>query len=76
MSYTFIDNSEKIAIVESQIRTIEYSKYSNEIAKIAEQAKSAPDAITLLELTNQIAEKDRQIAALNASRAALLPEEN
>lgn len=76
MSYTFIDNSEKIAIVESQIRTIEYSKYTNEIAKIAEQAKSAPDAITLLELTNQIAEKDRQIAALSASRAALLPEEN
>lgn len=73
MSYTFIDNSEKIAIVESQIRTIEYSKYTNEIAKIAEQAKSTPDATTLLELTNQIAEKDRQIAALTASRTALLP---
>ena len=25
MTYTFIDNSEKIAIIESQIRTMEYS---------------------------------------------------
>lgn len=75
MTYTFIDNSEKIAIIESQIRTMEYSRYTAEIAKIAEQARTAPDADALLALTNQIADKDRQIAALTTSLSALTPAE-
>lgn len=75
MTYTFIDNSEKIAIIESQIRTMEYSRYTAEIAKIAEQARTTPDADALLALTNQIADKDRQIAALTTSLSALTPAE-
>lgn len=71
MSYNFIDKSEKIAILEAQMRTIEYSKYTCEVNKVAEAAKTTPDADTLLSLTNQILDKDKQIAALVSERDEL-----
>ncbi len=68
MTYSFIDHSEKVAIIEAQIRTLEYSKYTCEVSKMAESAKTSPDADTVLSLNNQIADKERQIAALISER--------
>lgn len=68
MTYSFIDHSEKVAILEAQVRTLEYGKYTCEVSKMAEQAKTSPDTDTILSLTNQIADKERQIAALLSER--------
>lgn len=71
MPYNFIDNSEKVAIIEAQARTLEYSKFTLEVSLMAENAKSSPDNDVLLSLNRQIAEKDRQITSLVVTAAEL-----
>lgn len=66
MSYEYLSDPEKEAIKQSAIRNLEYQKYSHEIEKIAESAKSRPDNERLESLQEQIEEKEIQISAVSS----------
>ena len=63
-TYTKLTNDEKEAIVDAEVRNLEYQMYALEVQLIAENAKTAPDAERSSALTALIAEKQTQIAAL------------
>jgi hypothetical protein len=63
-TYTKLTNDEKTAIVDAEIRNLEYQMYALEVQLIAENAKTTPDAERSSALTALIAEKQTQIAAL------------
>lgn len=66
MSYEYLSDPEKEAIKQSAVRNLEYQKYSYEIEKIAESAKSKPDNERLESLQGQIEEKEIQISAVSS----------
>jgi hypothetical protein len=63
-TYTKLTNDEKAAIVDAEVRNLEYQMYALEVQLIAENAKTEPDAERSTALTALIAEKQTQIAAL------------
>jgi len=63
-TYTKLTNDEKAAIVDAEVRNLEYQMYALEVQLIAENAKTTPDAERSSALTALIAEKQTQIAAL------------
>ena len=63
-TYTKLTNDEKAAIVDSEVRNLEYQMYSLEVQLIAENAKTEPNADSVSKLESLIAEKQTQIAAL------------
>jgi hypothetical protein len=63
-TYTKLTNDEKTAIVDAEIRNLEYQMYALEVQLIAENAKTEPDAERSSALNALIAEKQTQIAAL------------
>lgn len=63
-TYTKLTDDEKAAIVDAEVRNLEYQMYALEVQLIAENAKTAPDAERSSALTALIAEKQTQIAAL------------
>ena len=63
-TYTKLTNDEKAAIVDAEVRNLEYQMYALEVQLIAENAKTEPDAQRSTALTALIAEKQTQIAAL------------
>jgi hypothetical protein len=63
-TYTKLTNDEKAAIVDAEVRNLEYQMYSLEVQLIAENAKAEPDAERSSALNALIAEKQTQIAAL------------
>ena len=63
-TYTKLTNDEKAAIVDAEVRNLEYQMYALEVQLIAENAKTEPDAERSSALTALIAEKQTQIAAL------------
>lgn len=64
--YTILSNDEKTAIVESTIRSLEYQMYQAELQIIAEKAKNNPDTARIEVIEQEIAEKQKQIAAVKA----------
>lgn len=66
-----LTNEEKISIINSHLKNLEYNKFNIEMSIIEENAKSTPDSSTLSSLNSQVSEIDVQIAALNAESAAL-----
>jgi hypothetical protein len=63
-TYTKLTNDEKAAIVDAEVRNLEYQMYALEVQLIAENAKTTPDAERSSALTALITEKQTQIAAL------------
>jgi hypothetical protein len=63
-TYTKLTNDEKAAIVDAEVRNLEYQMYALEVQLIAENAKTEPDAERSSALTALITEKQTQIAAL------------
>ena len=63
-TYTKLTNDEKAAIVDAEVRNLEYQMYALDVQLIAENAKTEPDAQRSTALTALIAEKQTQIAAL------------
>jgi len=63
-TYTKLTNDEKAAIVDAEVRNLEYQMYALEVQLIAENAKTTPDAERSNALTALITEKQTQIAAL------------
>lgn len=72
---TILSNAEKLTIVNSKLKNLNYNKFSLDVDKISENAKTSPDADTVSRLNSLIAETDRQIAALTTEAALYTPEE-
>jgi hypothetical protein len=72
---TTLSNEEKLTIVNSKLKNLNYNKFSLGVDKISENAKTSPDADTVSRLNSLIAEADRQIAALTTEAALYTPEE-
>jgi len=70
---TDITNDEKINIINSHIKNVEYNKYNAQLSILEENTKSSPDASLLTNLNNQIKDYDNQLQVLNAEVAKLQP---
>lgn len=71
MTYQYLSRDEKVNILEGQLRNLEYSQFSLEVNKIAEQARVAPDADKVSSINAEIAEKQNQIDAIQAELTAV-----
>ena len=63
--------AEKIAVINSHIKNINYNKFNAELVVVEENATASPDAAKILDANASIAEADAQIAALEAQIEAL-----
>ena len=63
--------ADKIAVIHSHIKNINYNKFNAELVIIEENATASPDAAKILDANANIAEADAQIAALEAQIEAL-----
>jgi hypothetical protein len=63
--------AEKIAVINSHIKNINYNKFNAELVIIEENATASPDATKISDANANIAEADAQIAALEAQIEAL-----
>jgi hypothetical protein len=72
---TTLSNEEKLTIVNSKLKNLNYNKFSLGVDKISENAKASPDADTVSRLNSLISETDRQIAALTTEAALYTTEE-
>ena len=72
---TTLTNEEKLTIVNSKLKNLNYNKFSLDVDKLSENAKTSPDADTVSRLNSLIAETDRQIAALTTEADLYTPEE-
>jgi hypothetical protein len=68
---TVLTKSDKLQIIESRVRTLEYKKYSLEIDVIVENAKSAPDQDAIGVINTAVEEIGDQVAALNSELTAV-----
>jgi hypothetical protein len=68
---TVLTKSDKLQIIESRVRTLEYKQYSLEVDAIVENAKATPDQDALLVINTAIEEIVDQIGALNSELAAV-----
>lgn len=68
---TQLTNEEKIGIINSHLKNLEYNKFNIDMSIVEENAKSTPDSSTLSSLNSQLSEINVQIAALEAESAAL-----
>lgn len=65
-TYTKLTQDEKAAVIDSQVRSLEFQMYGAEVEIIAENAKAEPNAERVTALNAIIAEKQAQIAAITA----------
>jgi hypothetical protein len=72
---TTLSNEEKLTIVNSKLKNLNYNKFSLGVDKISENAKTSPDTDTVSRLNSLISETDRQIAALTTEADLYAPEE-
>jgi hypothetical protein len=63
--------AEKIAVINSHIKNINYNKFNAELVIIEENASSSPDATKISDANAGIAEANAQIVALEAQIEAL-----
>jgi hypothetical protein len=68
---TVLTKSDKLQIIESRVRTLEYKQYSLDVDAIVENAKATPDQDALLVINTAIEEIGDQIGALNSELAAV-----
>lgn len=66
-----LSKEEKLQIINSHMRSVDYLKYGLEIDMIQENSKSNPNQSNLTTLQNQIDDCDSQLAALNSELAAV-----
>ena len=62
---------DKIAVINSHIKNINYNKFNAELVIIEENASSSPDATKISDANASITEAQAQIAALEAQIEAL-----
>ena len=72
---TALTNTEKVTIINSRLKNLNYSKFSLEIDKVAENSKAVPDQEALANYTAFLADNAIQISALTAELAKYPVEE-
>jgi hypothetical protein len=63
---TTLSKSDKIQIIESRLKGLEYKKFGLEIDIIVENAKDTPDTESVSTLESGISEVSNQLSVLNA----------
>lgn len=66
-----LTNEEKIGVIESHIKNVQYNKYNAEITLIEENALDTPSATNIQRANASIASANAQITALEAQITAL-----
>jgi hypothetical protein len=72
---TALTNAEKVTIINSRLKNLNYSKFSLEIDKVSENAKATPDQEAIARYTEFLADNAIQITALMAELAKYPVEE-
>lgn len=70
-----LSNEEKLQVINSRIKSLNYNKYNLDIDLIIENAKASPVAATISSLNTSISEVNSQIAALTTEAAKYTSEE-
>ena len=68
---TQLTNEDKVAIINSHKRSVEYSKYNLELLILEENAITSPDQTSLDSYNAQIIELENKLAVLDAEIASL-----
>lgn len=68
---TALTKEDKLQLIDSRMRNLEYRKYGLELDQIVENAKSAPEQSVLDAISTGISEIDVQLSALTAELAAV-----
>lgn len=68
---TTLTKADKIQLIESRSRGLDYKKYGLELDLIVENAKAAPDQDAIAVIDSAIDEIDVQLAALNSELAVV-----
>ena len=66
---TTLSKSDKVQIIESRLRGLEYKKFGLEIDLLVENAKTAPDAESASNIEDAIEESSGQLSVLNSELA-------
>ena len=66
-----LTNEDKIGVITSHIKNLQFNKYNAEITLVEENALASPSADTIARANSTIANADLQIAALEAQITAL-----
>lgn len=66
-----LTKEDKLQLIDSRKRSLEYRKYGLELDLIVENAKSTPDSNNVTVIEDSIAEIDTQLEALNAEFTAV-----
>jgi hypothetical protein len=68
---TIVTKTDKLQLITSHQRSIEYSKYGLELDVLQENAKSVQNQEEISRLEDLVDEADRQLAALNSERVSV-----
>jgi len=68
---TTLSKNEKVQIIESRSRGLDYKKFGLEMDLLVENAKSAPDAEAVSTIETAITEVSNQLSVLNAELAVV-----
>ena len=68
---TTLGKAEKLQLIDSRVRQLDYKKYALELDIIVENAKNTPDTEAINVIEASIAEIDTQLAALDAELTAV-----
>ena len=63
---TTLSKSDKVQIIESRLRGLEYKKFGLEIDLLVENAKTTPDSAAVLTIEDATEEVSGQLSVLNA----------
>ncbi len=63
---TTLSKSDKIQIIESRVRGLEYKKFGLEMDLLMENAKNAPDTESVSKIEEAVQEIDGQLSVLNS----------
>lgn len=68
---TTLSKNDKIQIIESRSRGLEYRKFGLEVDLLVENAKTTPDSAAVLTIEDAIEEVSGQLSALNSELAVV-----
>jgi hypothetical protein len=68
---TTLSKNDKVQIIESRSRGLDYKKFGLEMDLLVENAKSAPDAEAVSTIETAITEVSNQLSVLNAELAVV-----
>lgn len=71
MSAIELTTEEKIAVINSHIKNVQYTKYNAQVSLVAENALETPDAENVAAANEVVTKADLQLAALQAEIDAL-----